>query len=227
MKILTIEDDAATLAFLAYGFLEAGHEVEQAGDGHTGLSLARAAAYDVAVIDRMLPGIDGIELVRRLRASGIQTPVLFLTTMVGVDDRVDGLEAGGDDYLVKPFAFAELLARVHALARRPQLGRGETMLRAADVEVDLVARQVRRGGRTVELQPREFSVLEFLVRNAGHLVTRRQLLENVWDYHFDPRTNIVESHLSRLRAKLDKHGRPGLIRTVRGMGYVLNVAEVP
>lgn len=227
MNILAIEDDAQTLAFLVASLMEAGHDVEQAGDGHAGLTLAREAAYDVAIVDRMLPGLDGLELVRQLRASGIQTPVLFLTTMTGISDRVDGLEAGGDDYLVKPFAFAELLARVHALARRPPLGRVVTILRAADIEMDLIARRVHRSGHTVDLQPREFSVLEFLVRNAGHLVTRRQLLESVWGFHFDPTTNIVETHMSRLRAKLDKRAETGLIETVRGMGYILRVDGGP
>jgi two-component system OmpR family response regulator len=223
MKILAVEDDASTLALLVSSLAEAGHAVEQATDGPAGLRLAREGAYDVAVIDRMLPGLNGLELVRRLRASGVQTPVLFLTTMSGISDRVDGLEAGGDDYLVKPFAFAELLARVHALARRPPLGRVETVLRAAGIELDLVARRVRRAEDIVDLQPREFSLLEFLMRNAGQLVTRRQLLENVWGFHFDPRTNIVETHMSRLRSKLNKNAEPDPIETVRGAGYILHV----
>lgn len=222
MKILAVEDDALTLALLVSSLGEAGHEVDQAGDGHTGLTLARGTAHDVAVIDRMLPGIDGLELVRRLRAAGVQTPVLFLTTMGGISDRVDGLEAGGDDYLVKPFAFAELLARIHALARRPPLGRVETVLHAAGIELDLVTRRVSRAGQAVDLQPREFSLLEFLMRNAGQIVTRRQLLESVWGFHFDPKTNIVETHMSRLRAKLNSSGEPDPIETVRGAGYLLH-----
>ena len=226
MRILAVEDDAATLAFLVSSLAEAGHEVEQTGDGHAALRLAREASHDVAIVDRMIPGLDGLELVRQLRASGVQTPVLFLTTMAGISDRVDGLEAGGDDYLVKPFAFAELLARINALARRPPLGRVETILRAGGIEMDLVARRVHRGREAVELQPREFSLLEFLMRNAGQLVTRRQLLENVWDFHFDPRTNIVETHMSRLRAKLNRNAEPDPIETVRGAGYILR-ADAP
>jgi two-component system OmpR family response regulator len=222
MKILAVEDDIPTLALLVSSLEEAGHVVEQAGNGPTGLRLARETAHDVAVIDRMLPGLDGLELVRQLRASGVQTPVLFLTTMGGISDRVDGLEAGGDDYLVKPFALAELLARINALARRPPLGRVETIFRVADVELDLVARRVTRAGHVIELQPREFSLLEFLMRNAGQLVTRRQLLESVWDFHFDPRTNIVETHMSRLRAKLNSDGGADPIETVRGSGYILH-----
>ncbi|MHC2089487.1 response regulator transcription factor [Methylobacterium sp. CM6244] len=222
MKILAVEDDAVTLALLVSSLLDAGHEVEQAVSGPAGLLLAREAAYDVAIIDRMLPGLDGLELVRMLRRSGVQTPVLVLTTMGGISDRVDGLEAGGDDYLVKPFAFAELLARLHALARRPPLGRVETVLRVAGIELDLVARRVRRAEQSVDLQPREFRLLEFLMRNAGQVVTRRQLLENVWGFHFEPRTNIVETHMSRLRAKLNKNADADPIETVRGAGYILH-----
>lgn len=221
MKILAVEDDALTLALLVSSLAEGGHAVERASDGHTGLRLACETAHDVAIVDRMLPGIDGLELVRQLRAAGVQTPVLFLTTMGGISDRVEGLEAGGDDYLVKPFAFAELLARVQALARRPPLGRVETVLHAAGIVLDLVTRRVSRAGRVVDLQPREFSLLEFLMRNAGQLVTRRQLLENVWGFHFDPKTNIVETHMSRLRAKLNGTGEPDPIETVRGAGYLL------
>lgn len=224
MRILAIEDDAQTLAFLVSGLTEAGHIVARASDGHAGFARAREGTYDVAIVDRMLPGRDGLDLVRALRSSGIYTPVLFLTTMSGIDDRVDGLEAGGDDYLVKPFAFAELLARVHALARRASREQAATMLRAADLELDLVARRVRRAGRIVELQAREFQLLEFMVRNADLVVTRRQLLESVWNFHFDPRTNIVETHMSRLRAKLAEATDGALIETVRGTGYVLRAA---
>ncbi|GEP00177.1 response regulator transcription factor [Methylobacterium haplocladii] len=221
MKVLLIEDDACTAALVAAGLSEAGHSVEHAADGIEGLRLAREGSYDVAVVDRMLPGIDGLNLARMLRAAGIQTPLLFLTTMSGIDDRVDGLEAGGDDYLVKPYAFPELLARVNALGRRPLLATVRTVLRVADLEMDLIARKVRRAGRTIELQPREFQLLEFLLRNAGCLVTRRQLLENVWEFQFDPKTNIVETHMSRLRAKVDRGFDCWLIETVRGSGYLL------
>jgi two-component system, OmpR family, response regulator len=224
MRILTIEDDAQTLALLVSGLEGAGHTVTRARDGHEGLAQASAASHDVLIVDRMLPGRDGLDLVRTLRRSGIHTPVLFLTTMSGIDDRVEGLEAGGDDYLVKPFALAELLARVHALGRRASRASGTTVLRAADLEMDLIARTVRRAGRAIELQPREFALLEFLMRNADLVVTRRQLLENVWDFHFDPRTNIVETHMSRLRAKLDDVGG-SLIQTVRGAGYVLHATR--
>jgi two-component system OmpR family response regulator len=221
VKILLIEDDVATAAFVRTALLEVGHAVELAADGPSGLTAALTGFYDVAIIDRMLPGIDGLELTRRLRAARNQIPLLFLTTMSGIDDRVEGLEAGADDYLVKPFAFAELLARLHALGRRPPIPHVVTVLRAADLEMDLMARVVRRAGLPIDLQPREFQLLEFLMRNAGHLVTRRQLLESIWDFHFDPKTNIVESHMSRLRAKVDRNFERALIETVRGSGYVL------
>ncbi|GJE57850.1 MULTISPECIES: response regulator transcription factor [Methylobacterium] len=221
MKILLIEDDEATAAFVRSEMAEAGHDVAFAPDGPSGLSLALAGGHDVAIVDRMLPGLDGLALTRRLRAARVRTPLLFLTTMSGIDDRVEGLEAGADDYLVKPFAFAELLARVNALARRPPISAIVTVLRAADLEMDLMARTVRRAGRSIDLQPREFQLLEFLMRNAGALVTRRQLLENVWDFHFDPKTNIVETHMSRLRAKVDRDFDCWLIETVRGSGYIL------
>lgn len=221
VKILLIEDDAPTAAFIASEMTEAGHDVALAVDGPSGMTLALAGGHDVAIVDRMLPGLDGLHLTRQLRAAQYRTPLLFLTTMSGIDDRVDGLEAGADDYLVKPFAFPELLARVHALARRPPIATVVTVLRAADLEMNLVARTVRRAGRTIDLQPREFQLLEFLMRNAGSLVTRRQLLENVWDFHFDPKTNIVETHMSRLRRKVDRDFDCWLIETVRGSGYVL------
>jgi two-component system, OmpR family, response regulator len=177
--------------------------------------------HDVLIVDRMLPGLDGIGLVQTLRQTGVKAPVLFLTALGGVGDRVRGLEAGGDDYLVKPFAFAELLARVNALARRPPLSDRPTVLRAGDLEMDLLKRTVMRGGKPVELQLREFQLLEFLMRNADRLVTRTMLLESVWDFHFDPKTNIVETHISRLRSKLSQRGGAELIYTMRGAGYVL------
>jgi two-component system OmpR family response regulator len=181
--------------------------------------------FDLLIVDRMIPELDGLSLVKALRAGRIQTPVLFLTTMSGIDDRVTGLNAGGDDYLVKPFAFSELVARVRALSRRPRGTAIETHFLVADLELDLLKRVVKRGGHEIQLQPREFRLLEYLMRHAGQVVTRTMLLDNVWNYHFDPRTNVVESHLSRLRAKIDKGFTPELIHTVRGAGYCLRAPE--
>ena len=221
MKVLLIEDDAETSAYVARGLREHGHVVDLAATGRDGLFLATDGGHDVLIVDRMLPGIDGIGLVQALRSTGVKAPVLFLTALGGVGDRVRGLEAGGDDYLVKPFAFAELHARLNALARRPPLSDRPTVLGAGDLEMDLLKRTVMRGGREIELQPREFQLLEFLMRNADRVVTRTMLLESVWDFHFDPKTNIVETHVSRLRSKLAQHGGPELIQTVRSAGYVL------
>ena len=222
MKILVIEDDSETAGYVARGLREHGHVVDVAGTGHEGLFMATGGNHDVLVVDRMLPGLDGLGLVRALRDTGVKAPVLFLTALGGVGDRVRGLEAGGDDYLVKPFAFAELMARLHALARRPPLSDVPVRLSVADLELDLLRRTVTRGGERVELQPREFRLLEYLLRHAERVVTRTMLLEDVWDFHFDPRTNIVETHMSRLRGKLSRGGRdPELIHTVRGAGYVL------
>ncbi len=221
MKVLLIEDDQETSAYVARGLREQGHVVDLAATGRDGLFLATDGGHDVLIVDRMLPGLDGIGLVKMLRGTGVNVPVLFLTALGGVGDRVRGLEAGGDDYLVKPFAFAELLARVNALARRPPLTDRPTVLRAGDLEMDLLKRMVVRLGRPVELQPREFQLLEYLLRNVDRIVTRTMLLEAVWDFHFDPKTNIVETHMSRLRAKLSQDGGPELIYTVRGSGYVL------
>jgi two-component system OmpR family response regulator len=219
--VLLIEDDRETAGHIVHALENHGHSVEQAHDGMEGLARARAGEHNALIVDRMLPGLDGLSLVKQLRAEGRQTPVLFLTTMSGLDDRVAGLEGGADDYLVKPFAFSELLARVNAITRR----RGETgeptKLRAADLEVDLIRRTASRAGKSIELQPQEFRLLEYLLRNAGRVVTRTMLLENVWDLHFDPRTNIVETHLSRLRSKVDRGFGAELIHTVRGSGYVL------
>lgn len=215
------EDDRATGAYLRRGLEEHGHVVDLAPDGRDGLFLAAGETYDLMIVDRMLPGFDGLGLVKTVRGAGVKTPVLFLTTMSGVGDRVEGLEAGGDDYLVKPFAFAELLARVNALARRPPIAQVETQLKVADLEMDLTARKVRRAGRLIPLQPREFRLLEYLMRNAGRTVTRTMLLENVWEFHFEPKTNIVETHVSRLRSKIDKGFDAELIETVRGSGYLL------
>jgi two-component system, OmpR family, response regulator len=221
VKILVIEDDRETADYISRGLREQGHVVDHAGNGRDGLFRAGDGGYDVLIVDRMLPGIEGLGLVRMLRDANVRTPVLFLTALGGVGDRVRGLDAGGDDYLAKPFAFAELLARINALARRPPLVDVQTMLRAGDLEMDLLKRTVTRAGKEIELQPREFQLLEYLLRNAERVVTRTMLLEAVWDFHFDPRTNIVETHVSRLRAKLAQSGGPELIHTVRGAGYAL------
>jgi two-component system OmpR family response regulator len=194
--------------------------VDAAANGRDGLFLAAGEAYDVMIVDRMLPGLDGLGIVKTARAAGVTTPVLFLTTMGGIEDRVEGL-AVGDDYLVKPFAFAELMARINALARRPPIAQVPTVLRVADLEMDLISRKVRRAGREIELQPREFRLLEYLMRNAGRVVTRTMLLEQVWEFHFDPKTNIVETHISRLRSKIDRGFDTELLETVRGSGYLL------
>lgn len=221
MKVLVVEDDAETARYIARGLQELGHAVDVAPDGRDGLFHATEGGYDLLVVDRMLPLLDGLTLVKTLRGAGNKTPVLFLTTLGGVDDRVEGLEAGGDDYLVKPFAFSELAARVHALGRRPPISETPTVLRVADLEMDLVKRRVSRQGATIELQPREFRLLEYLLRHAGEVVTRTMLLEQVWDFHFDPRTSVVETHISRLRQKIDRDFDPPLIHTVRGAGYTL------
>jgi len=221
MKVLVIEDDQETSAYVARGLREQGHVVDLAATGRDGLFLATEGGHDVLIVDRMLPGLDGIGLVQALRATGVRAPVLFLTALGGVGDRVRGLNAGGDDYLVKPFAFAELLARVNALARRPPLSDTPTVLRAGDLKMDLLGRTVTRGGKTIDLQPREFQLLAFLMRNLDRVVTRTMLLEAVWDFHFDPTTNIVETHISRLRSKLSQYGGAELIHTVRGAGYAL------
>lgn len=224
MKILLIEDDRETRDYIARGLKEAGHALGVAADGRDGLFRATGEDWDLLIVDRMLPGLDGLGLVRTLRASGGKAPVLFLTTLGGVGDRVGGLEAGADDYLTKPFAFAELVARVNALGRRPRDVKTETALRVGDLELDLLKRTVRRGDKPVLLQPREFKLLEYLMRHAGEVVTRTMLLESVWDFHFDPRTNIVETHISRLRSKLNRDGTGELIHTVRGAGYSLHAA---
>ena len=208
MKTLIIEDDAETAEFIAAGLRSRGHESTLAGDGREGFEIAAHETFDVLILDRMLPGLDGLSVVALLRAKGVSTPVLFLTNLSGVDDRVEGLGAGGDDYLVKPFVFEELLARLYALARRPTLGGSPTRLAAGDLEVDLIARTVKRAGETIELQPREFRLLEVLLRGDGRLVTRRMLLEQVWGFNFDPRTNIVETHISRIRTKIDRGRAP-------------------
>jgi len=227
MRILVVEDDRDVAGFTVKGLKEAGHVVEHADNGRDGLFMAASEVFDAIVLDRMLPGgVDGLRLLETLRSQGNNTPVLFLSAMAQVDDRVRGLKAGGDDYMTKPFAFAELLARVEALNRR---GKGEgpvTKLVVADLEMDLLSRAVRRAGQKVDLQPREFRLLEFLMRHAGQVVTRTMLLEGVWDYHFDPQTNVIDVHVSRLRQKVDKPFPVGLIHTVRNAGYMLR-AEAP
>ncbi len=221
MRILVIEDDREAAAYVVKGLAESGYVVDHAADGQEGLSLATGEDYDAMVVDRMLPGLDGLTIVQVLRAQGIRTPVLILSALGQVDDRVRGLKAGGDDYLTKPNAFAELLARIEALLRRADPVAAETRLKLADLEMDLLGRTVTRAGRTIELQPREFRLLEFLLRHAGHAVTRTMLLEGVWDYHFDPQTNVIDVHVSRLRQKIDKGFDRPLLHTVRGVGYCL------
>jgi two-component system, OmpR family, response regulator len=224
VRILVIEDDKDVASFIRNGLAQAGCNVDHAANGKDGLFLATTESYDALVIDRMLPGIDGLTVIRTLRASANTTPVLILSALGEVDDRVKGLKAGGDDYLVKPFAFSELLARLEALARRAKTGGDapSTLLKAADLEMDLLRREVRRGGKPIDLQPREFQLLEFLLRHAGQVVTRTMLLEGVWDYHFDPQTNVIDVHISRLRSKIDKGFDRPLLHTVRGAGYRLD-----
>jgi len=224
MKILIIEDDVETRKYVQNGLKESGHTVDIAEDGPSGLSLATSETYDLLLVDRMLPGLDGLSVVKALRSAHYTMPVLFLTTMSGIDDRVEGLNAGGDDYLVKPFAYSELLARVNALLRRPPGTTEQMVLKIQDLEIDLLKRAVRRNEDTINLQQTEFRLLEYLVRHAGQVVTRTMLLENVWDFHFDPQTNIVETHISRLRSKLNANGKADLIQTVRGAGYIVNEA---
>jgi two-component system OmpR family response regulator len=219
LKILLIEDDQENADYVANGLHEEGHLLTHVASGAEGLICALGNGFDLLIVDRMIPGLDGLNLVRSLRAAGHHTPVLFLTALGGVEDRVSGLNAGGDDYLVKPFAFSELVARVAALGRRPHTTAAETRLLVHDLEIDLLSHTVRRRGELIELQPREFRLLEYLMRHAGQVVTRTMLLERVWDIHFDPRTNVVESHISRLRSKVDKGFEVELINTVRGAGY--------
>jgi two-component system, OmpR family, response regulator len=220
MRILLIEDDQHTTDFVTRGLRAHHHSIHCAGDGRDGLDRAKAQEYDVLIVDRMLPKLDGLTIVRMLRASGNRVPILLLTFMGGIDDRVEGLEAGGDDYLVKPFAMPELLARIGALQRR-LTNQMATALRVGDLEIDRLTRQVSRAGKRIGLNPLEYRLLEFLMRNDGRVVTRTMLLENVWDFHFDPQTTVVETNLSRLRAKIDRGFEQELIRTIRGVGYSL------
>ena len=221
MRILLIEDDVETADFIAGGLKDAGHEVDQAATGPDGLAKAVAGKHDVAIVDRMLPKLDGLSLVKMLRSAEIQTRVIFVTTLAGIDDKVDGLKAGGDDYMVKPFAMVELLARVAALARRPLPGEAKQVLRVADLEINLLRRKATRDGKPIDLQPMEFKLLEALMRQAGRVVTRTMLLEQVWEFQFDPKTTLVETHISRLRGKVDRDFPVALIETIHGSGYCI------
>ena len=222
MRILVIEDDREAASWLVKGLAEAGHVADHAADGEEGLGLALEAVHDVLIVDRMLPKIDGLTIIRKLREHNINTPVLILSALADVDERVKGLRAGGDDYLGKPYAFAELIARVEALSRRRETGSVLTYLRVGDLEMDLIGRKVQRAGREIDLQPREFQLLEFLMRHAGQAVTRTMLLEKVWEYHFDPQTNVIDVHISRLRSKIDKGFEHPMLETIRGAGYRLD-----
>jgi len=224
MRILVIEDDREAATWLLKGLTESGHVADHAADGEQGLALAREKVHDVLIVDRMLPKMDGLTIIKTLRTEGVTAPVLILSALGDVDERVKGLRAGGDDYLAKPYSFSELLARIEGLSRRRHQEPQQTKLKAADLEMDLLARTVTRSGRPILLQPREFKLLEYLMRNAGHVVTRTMLLENVWDYHFDPQTNVIDVHVSRLRAKIDKGFDEPILQTVRGAGYMLRAS---
>ena len=221
MRVLLIEDDRETAHFLQKSLKESGHSTDVAGDGETGLSMAQTNSYDVLIVDRMLPKLDGLTVVKTLRSEGNRTPVLILSALGDVDDRVKGLRAGGDDYLTKPYAYTELLARVEALSRRATPEEQETRYAVGDLVLDRLSHRVTRAGEPIQLQPREFRLLEYLMKNAGQVVTRTMLLENVWDYHFDPQTNVIDVHVSRLRSKIDKGFERPLLHTVRGAGYMV------
>ncbi|MBD2858176.1 response regulator transcription factor [Spongiibacter sp. KMU-158] len=225
MRILLIEDDNSVADYIIKGLKESGYQVEHAADGKSGLVKATTEEFDALIVDRMLPNVDGLTIIQTLRASNNNTPALILSALGEVDDRVKGLKAGGDDYLTKPFAFAELLARIEVVLRRQETGSAVTRLKVADLEMDLLAHKVTRGGVVFNLQPREYKLLEYLMRHAGQVVTRTMLLENVWDYHFDPQTNVIDVHISRLRQKIDKGFDQPLLNTVRGAGYMLDVPQ--
>ena len=226
MRILVIEDDSSVADFISRGLREAGHTTDHADNGKDGLFLATTEKYDVMIVDRMLPHVDGLSIIRTLRASENDTPILILSALGQVDDRVKGLQAGGDDYLVKPFAFSELEARLEVLARRSRgVAAAETTLQVGSLEMDLLSREVQRDGKLITLQPRDFKLLEFLMRHAGQVVTRTMLLEHVWDYHFDPQTNVIDVHISRLRSKIDKGFDTPLIHTIRGAGYKIDATS--
>ena len=221
MRILVIEDDRETATWLIKGLTESGHVADHAADGEEGLALARERVHDVLVVDRMLPKLDGLSIIKTLRDEGYKAPVLILSALGDVDERVRGLRAGGDDYLAKPYAFSELLARIEVLARRSAPSEAATNYQVGDLSLDRLSRKVERGGEPIQLQPREFRLLEYLMRHAGQVVTRTMLLENVWDYHFDPQTNVIDVHMSRLRAKIDRGQKTALLHTVRGAGYMI------
>jgi two-component system OmpR family response regulator len=221
MRILVVEDDLETARYISKGLRESGHTIDHSADGRDGLFLATENSYDLLIMDRMLPGLDGLSIIRALRAAHHRTPILILSALGEVDDRVQGLRSGGDDYLIKPFAFSELLARLEALARRHDSNAADAVLKVGDLEMDRLAHKVSREGRTLDLQPREFRLLEYLMRHANQVVTRTMLLENVWDYHFDPQTNVIDVHVSRLRGKIDRDFHQPLLHTVRGTGYCL------
>jgi len=221
MRILIIEDDMEAAGWLEKGLSEAGHIADHASDGETGLHMASNETYDVLIVDRMLPKLDGLAVLKSLRKQANNTPALILSALGEVDEKVEGLRAGADDYLAKPYAFSELLARIEGLARRPASEPQQTKLSAKDLEMDLLTRKVTRDGKEIILQPREFKLLEYLLRNADNVVTRTMLLENVWDYHFDPQTNVIDVHISRLRGKIDKDFNTQLLETVRGAGYMI------
>ncbi len=222
MKILLVEDDVTTGNYIGKSLNSAGHVVDWSRDGREGFSAGLDSTYDILIVDRMIPGLDGLNLVKSLRAASVRTPVLFLTAMSGVDDRVEGLEAGGDDYLVKPFAISELIARINALVRRPPMAAAKTTLRVGDLEMDLITRTASRQGCRIDLLPREFSLLELLMRNEGRVLTKTMLLEKIWNFNFDPKSSVVETHISRLRAKIDKPFGYPLLRTVKNIGYTLH-----
>ena len=221
MRVLVVEDDRDAASWLIKGLTEAGHIADLAVNGEDGLNLAREHIHNVLIVDRMLPKLDGLALIRQLRNEGIRAPVLILSALGDVDEKVKGLRAGGDDYLGKPYAFSELLARIEGLMRRHTAQPQQTKLTVHELELDLLARTVTRAGKPIALQPREYKLLEYLMRNAGHVVTRTMLLENVWDYHFDPQTNVIDVHISRLRTKIDKEFGEPLLHTVRGAGYMI------
>lgn len=224
MKVLVVEDDPQTASYVCDGLERNGHASDRVSTGSEALSFAIDGSYDVLIIDRMLPGLDGLSVVKALRSAGVNTPVLFLTALNGVADRVLGLDAGGDDYLVKPFAFSELLARLRALQRRSTAKEDSGVLTVGDLTMDTRTRSVKRRGQHIDLQPREFRLLEYLMRHAGEVVTRTMLLEKVWDFHFEPRTSVVETHISRIRAKVDRPFEAALIKTIRGVGYIIDAS---
>ncbi|MBX9925906.1 MAG: response regulator transcription factor [Hyphomicrobiaceae bacterium] len=226
MRVLVIEDDKETALFLSKSLKESGHAVDLAADGEAGLDMGRGGQHDVLIVDRMLPRLDGLSVIKTLRAENVRTPVLVLSALGDVDDRVKGLRAGGDDYLTKPYAYSELLARIEALARRAVPEEQQTRYIVGDLVLDRLSHRVTRGGEAIVLQPREYRLLEYLMKNAGQVVTRTMLLEHVWDYHFDPQTNVIDVHVSRLRSKIDKSFEKPLLHTVRGAGYMIRDGAV-